>query len=86
MIRPGRRLVGLLGVVCAAALLVPLRPQLVWLWLFSLAATLGAAALEVVRMRGVVLTLDRVSRLVFPLGEDDLVSLNRLSDLDGISP
>jgi uncharacterized protein (DUF58 family) len=73
--RPGRRLVGLLAAVCAAALFVPLRPELVWLWLFVLMAALGAATLEAVRLRGMVLTLDRAGRLVLPLGQDETVSL-----------
>lgn len=78
--RPGRRLVGLLGGVCAAALLVPLRQELVWLWLLALAATLAAAAVEAVRMRGMVLTLERAGRLVLPLGEPEQVSLALRTD------
>jgi hypothetical protein len=78
--RPGRLLVVLLGAVCAATLLVPLRPGLVWLWLVALVATLGAAALEAVRMLGMTLSLERPGRLVLPLGVDETVAFALRTD------
>jgi len=73
--RPGRRLVALVAALCGAALLVPLRRELVWLWLLGVVTVLGATALEALWMRGVALTVERGGRLVLPLGEDEHVTL-----------
>lgn len=78
--RPGRRLVQLLLVLCGLALVVPLRRELAWAWLAALLALAAAALAEALLLARVTLTAERTGSLVLPLGRDDVVGLALRSD------
>lgn len=73
--RPGRKLILSLLVLCAAALLVPLEPRLGWGLLLGFSAAFGAAICERVLLGRVEIGMDRRSVVVLSLDEEEAVSV-----------
>jgi uncharacterized protein (DUF58 family) len=73
MFRPGPRLLRALLVLCGAALLVPLLPELLPLLLLGLAAALCAGGAEAWRLARLALRVERSPSLVLSLGAETVV-------------
>jgi uncharacterized protein (DUF58 family) len=71
--RPGPQLVRILGLLCLAALLVPLVPGFVFVLAAALAAVLASALAEAWLLRRVAITVDVPASLVVPLGDQELL-------------